>query len=233
MMSTTFSQLVDKMSLELKRPDLATEIGTYLNQTIRELHFEPTRGNVVHFAENLREDQLTANVSVGFSWMIPNPSVFQALTAVQYATSWDQGQQIWPKMIQPGRVAAGLVNFYYRSGQNFYFAGYGGLNALINLAWHEYPRGLKYYPPDTRPASYDEDDGWTYLPVYDVDESTRKQAQLLTQNWLLDRWDMIIEEGLRAKVYKRISDDARSKTSYSLYSQLRQGLYTSEAEKFW
>jgi hypothetical protein len=42
------------------------------------------------------------------------------------------------------------------------------------------------------------------------------------------RWSDVLREGLRAKVYKRISDQLRAQTSYSLYSQLRQGLFTSE-----
>ncbi len=42
------------------------------------------------------------------------------------------------------------------------------------------------------------------------------------------RWSMVVEEGLRAKIYKRISDTERARTAYSLYAQQRQGLITSE-----
>src|SRR6478735_8331283 len=81
---TTFSQLVDEMIVETRRPDLKTEIATYLNQTIREVHFEPSRGNVVHYGENRKETQLTANVDSGYIWDIPNPSTFQGIEAVRF-----------------------------------------------------------------------------------------------------------------------------------------------------
>ena len=47
---TTFSQLVDSVVSETKRPDLVSEIATYLNQTIREVHFSADR-NAALFAE--------------------------------------------------------------------------------------------------------------------------------------------------------------------------------------
>lgn len=43
------------------------------------------------------------------------------------------------------------------------------------------------------------------------------------------RWQEVIEEGLRAKIYKRVGDDQRARTSYSLYQSLRKGLVMAES----
>jgi predicted DCC family thiol-disulfide oxidoreductase YuxK len=97
----------------------------------------------------------------------------------------------------------------------------------------EYPTALKYKVTASRPAQYDVESGWTYATVgsvnYDLDADSRELARSLVTNWILLRWADILREGLRAKIYKRLSDQLRAQTSYSLYSQLRQGLYTSEA----
>jgi hypothetical protein len=42
------------------------------------------------------------------------------------------------------------------------------------------------------------------------------------------RWSDVISEGVRAKLFKRVSDTERARNCYSLYGQLRQGLMTSE-----
>jgi len=226
---TTFSQLVDEIVNETRRPDLRPDIANYLNQTIRELHFTPDRGNVIHYRENLREAQLVANIETGFGWNIPNPAIFQGIQAVRYDSVVNRSGDNYATERLPSR---GLVNhklFYYRAGSRYFFADYGGLNAIISLAYYEYPRMLKYYPEDSRPAEWDlEAMDFVYSNAFDDNESLKLDARNLTSNWLLVRWSTVISEGLKAKVYKRISDDARARTSYSLYSQLRQGLYTSE-----
>lgn len=226
---STFSQMVDKMVLETKRPDMVNEIVTYLNQTLRELHSEPERANAVHYEANLREDLILATTESNFMWDIPNPAVFQAIRSVRYDGVIDRhGQPVWAEMIQPSRAINGVDYFYYRSGSKFAFAGYGGLNKVISIAWYEFTASLKYYPVANRPATYDIETGWSYLPAYNVDDVTRATARSLVSNWLLERWDMVIEEGLRAKIYKRASDDNRAKTAYSLFKQLHKNLYTSE-----
>lgn len=225
---TTFSQLVDKMVAETKRPDMRAEVSTYLNQTLRELHFEPQRGNAVFYRDNYKEQRVEATLDEGFSWAIPRPQVFQAVNAARYDSVWVDGMQVWAREMRPGLAMAREPYAFYRVGGSFSFNNYGGVGATISLSWYEYVAALKYYVQGLRPASYDIESGWTYLEAYDVNDATRLAARELTSNWILLRWSTIIEEGLRAKVYKRVADEVRARTSYSLYSTLRQGLYTGE-----
>jgi hypothetical protein len=254
---TTFSQLVDKMMAETKRPDLQTEIATYVNQTIRELHTDPS-GKAVFYDSNLQEAWVQANVEHGFAWEIPNVGTFQQLKAARYDSVClesgynDDNYPDWPnphhhhhnhpyaKILKPGRGMNHHPHFCYRTQNLYIFSGYGGCNAGISLAWYEFPGILTYYPlgafpndqpPQTsnmRPAQYDAILGWTYDEPWANTPANQTLAQTLTTNWLLLRWPMVIEEGVRAKVYKRLSDDSRSKTAYSMYQQQRLGLYTSE-----
>lgn len=225
---TTFSELVDKMVAETKRPDMRVEIATYLNQTLRELHFEPSRGNSIFYKDNYRESLLSCNVESGFSWTIPSPQNFQAVLAARYDSVYADGEQVWAKEMRPGPAMAREQNAFYRGGGALFFKNYGGIGSSISLSWYEFVPALKYYAVADRPATYDVESGWYYKTSYDVDDTTRETAQNLVSNWILLRWSIVIEEGLRAKVYKRVADETRARTSYSLYSTLRQGLYTSE-----
>jgi hypothetical protein len=226
---STFSQIVDKIILETKRPDMKSDIISYLNQTMRELHTEPTRGNAAHYETNLKEDVLLSDSDSNFYWEIPKPQVFQGIRSVRYDSLLDRhGNQVWAEPIQPSRAMNGVDYFFYRSGSRFYFRGYGGLQKLISMAWYEFTPSLDYYAKALRPAEWSNSTGWTYLTAYDTDETTRAVARALVGNWILDRWDTVVEEGLRAKVYKRASDDSRARTCYSLFKQMHQNLYTSE-----
>lgn len=228
---TTFSQLVDSMVRETRRPDMIHDVSTYLNQTLREVHFRPDTNAAIVFAENLREDQLTADRDTGFSWMQPDPPVFQTLAAVRFDSIAARDDSTrWIPERTPGLGMIDQPRFYYRIGAGYTFAGYGGIGALISIAWFEYTRRLKYYTPANRPAWIDPDSGlWVYATAYDVDEVTRLNARNLVTNWLLTRWEDVLSEGMRAKIYKRLSDTERSRTAYSAYGSLRGGLVTSES----
>lgn len=267
---TTFSQLVDKMVLELKRPDLQTEIATYVNQTIRELHADPKSGNAVFFDSNLQEAQIQATVDTGQTWTIPKVSTFQGMKAVRYDSltngnyqpwtgnppapptppttpvcgGYDPDEYVYAEILKPGRGMNNHSHYCYRIQGTYVFNNYGATNAVISLAWYEYPPVLTYYPvgafpndalpatPGMRPAQYDEVLGWTYdLPwnlTTDPTGALAATAQALTTNWILLRWPMLIEEGVRAKVYKRVSDDTRAKLAYSMYSSQRAAMYSAE-----
>lgn len=225
---TTFSQLVDSMKAETLRPNMTAEIVSYLNQTIREVHFEPERGNVAFLVPNYNEDQVVADAEDGFYWTIPDVATFQGLAAVRFDSVYLTGARVYAAEVMPGRLTESRDYSYQRAGERVYFRGYGGLNATVSLAWYEYPRALKYYAEADRPATYDVADGWSYHADYNVSDESRAAARSLVSNWLLLRWYMVIEEGVRAKIYKRLSDDARQKVAYSLYMQQRRGLITSE-----
>lgn len=228
----TFSQLVDSIVNETKRPDLVSFIASYLNQTIRECHFTADKNAAIFFDDNLQEQLLTTNTADSYVWEIPNPTNFQKMGTAQYQTAFDRDGSIWPKETTPGRHLRGLCNYYYRVSGTFVFVGYGGLNAKIALTWYEFPVSLKYKAAAARPASYDVESGWSYASGIDTDE-LQAGARALTANWLLLRWSDVLAEGLRAKIYKRLSDTERARTCYSLYGSLRQGLATSETAKLY
>lgn len=228
---TTFSQFVDTMIGETKRFDLATEIGAYVNQTVREVHFRSDTGSVLYFRPNLKELEVTATSDSSFGWDIPNPQVFQGLIGVNYADQWDcnrNEQGIWAVEVTPSRNMQHQRYSFYQIGGGFAFAGYGQTGSRIKLAYFEFPRRLKYYAVADRPATWDDESGWSYKTSFDVDETTRANARALVSNWLLLRWYDVMAEGVRAKIYKRVSDEVRGRTAYSLYSTLRQGLWTTE-----
>lgn len=225
---TTFSQLVDDMVAETRRPDMRTELTRYLNQSLRECHTEPERGNVVFFKSNYQETQLTATSDTGYLWSIPNPATFQGIGAVRFDSVWVDGDPVYAKEVLPGPRLNQVDYAFQRAGSAVSFKGYGGLNALISIAYYEFTPKLKYFAEADRPATWDDVTGWSYHVDYDIDDDTRATARELSGNWLLDRWDTVLEEGVRAKVYKRLSDDTRQRTAYSLFMQQRKGIIGAE-----
>lgn len=229
---TTFSQMVDALTLETGRPDMRSVVCSYLNQTLRELHFDPKSGSVVFYLDNYREATVMIDSEDRQTWQVPSSALFQGEAAVRFDGSFSRdGRRYYAQRVSPGPRMEQEDCYYYRAGNTFVFGGvvgYGAIGGTISIAYFEYPPGLNYYVSGTRPAIYELETGWTYAEDYDIDDDTRLLAQAKTTNWLLMRWYMVIEEGLRAKIYKRLADQQRAATSYSLYMQLRQGLYTSE-----
>ncbi len=224
----TLSQLVDEIVSEVRRPDLASEIVRYVNQTIRECHFSTDRQAAQFFKDNFNEVLLTSDSEDTYVWEIPNPTTFQKMMGIKYPGVYDSnGNNIWPVMTTPGRHLSGLEHYCYQVGGSWVFAGFGGLNATIAVGYFAFPPSLKYFSVANRPASYDEVDGWTYHVDIVTDED-KAAARLICTNWLLMRWSTVVSEGVRAKVFKRVSDTERARNCYSLYGQLRQGLITSE-----
>lgn len=224
----TFSQMVDDIVSEVKRPDLTSEIARYVNQTIRECHFSTDRQAAIFYRDNFNEVLLTATAEEGFSWTLPNPTTFQQMAGVKYPGQFDiGGNEIWAEATTPGRHLNGKTNFFYQVGSEFVFSGYGGLNGIIALGYFAFPSSLKYYTEANRPAWYDVEDGWSYNDAIVSDED-KEAARLVVTNWLLMRWSDVVSEGVRAKLFKRVSDTERARNCYSLYGQLRQGLMTSE-----
>lgn len=224
----TFSQMVDEIVSEVKRPDLATEVARYVNQTIRECHFTTDRQAAVFFRDNFNEVLLTADVEEGYSWQMPNLTTFQQMAGVKYPNKFDiHGDPVWAQSTTPGRHLNQLCYYYYQVGQEFVFSGYGGVDANIALGYFAFPSSLKYYTEANRPASYDPETGWTYHASV-VTAEDQEAARLVVTNWLLMRWSDVVSEGVRAKLFKRVSDTERARNCYSLYGQLRQGLITSE-----
>lgn len=224
---TTFSQMVDEAVFESKRPDMLTEIATYLNQTIREVHFRPDINAPLTYRENFKELSLTVDRDSGFSWDIPNPATFQRIAGIRYTSMVSRGGRYpWAVEKVPGPGIEPDEYFFYRVGSTLVFGNAGGTGSVIDLGWFEFPNRLKYYPKATRVAEYDDELGWLYAGGVTPDQ--QEAARRVTSNWLLLRWHDVLMEGVRAKIYKRVSDDVRQRTSYSLYQQLRQGLWINE-----
>lgn len=220
---TTFSELVDSMVSELRRPDLGSEIARYLNQTIRECHFDPVTNAAQFFKSNTVEATIAATSESAQVWTPPCPQNFQKLSAVEYPTIG-----IWPEETTPGRHLRGKTHYYYQVGGSFVFSDYGGVGGQINLFYFVFPHSLTYFAESCRPMQCSLLGEKVYAEEW-IHDHSREDADLLCTNWLLMSWKTVLEEGVRAKVYKRLSDTERARTAYSLYAQLRRGLVTSES----
>lgn len=226
---TTFSQLVDQLVTECRRPDMRVDIQRYCNQTIRELHTDPENNKTLFFADNFKQLALVADVENGFAWAMPNPAVFQKLHVVAFAGMYEtDGKPIYSAPTTPGRHLNSLNHYHYQAGSNFFFNGYGGINQTINIGYYEFPQRLGYQAEVDRLVVWNEDD-----QVYEYDPSLttpelQEAALNKASNWILTRWEDTVAEGLRAKVYKRVSDTERARTCYSMYQAMRAGMWTSE-----
>ena len=73
----------------------------------------------------------------------------------------------------------------------------------------------------------EEDQVFEYDPSLNTPE-LQEAALAKVSNWILNRWEDTVAEGLRAKVYKRTSDTERARTCYSMFQSMRSGMWTSE-----
>lgn len=227
---TTFSQVVDELVLESLRPELKTFIGNSINQVIRELHAAPKQGGAILFNSNLVEVQITTTVEQGHEWEITNPQLFQRMGAVRFDV-FGTGKDAFAKERTPASmyIEDYRDKLYYRTGQSYSFVNYGGLGATISLAYFEFPRRLTYYESNVRPAVWNPvTDAWAYLAEYDVSDAARLNALRLTTNWVLQRWLDLVMQGVRAKIFARIGDEARAPIAYSNFESMRQDMISSE-----
>lgn len=226
---STFSQIVDELVLEHIRPDLRTSICSWLNETIREVHFDNRNGTngTILYDSNRVEDEFVPSVLPAL-WSIPAIARFQQLEAAFHK---ERGVYFHKK--NPARVyERGFDNvdpYWYRSGPSLVFNGMN-VGDTAKLSWFEFPRRLNYYLVGARPATYDiETDSWTYIPAYDVSDATRQNAQDISSNWLLLRWAEVLKEGVRAKLFKRQGEETRAKMCFSQFESLKLGLVSSES----
>lgn len=228
---STFSEVVDELTVELVRPDFKVAIADYLNLTIRESHQKKVNNEVVPvlFESNRVEDAVTV-VSLPAIWDIPNVARFQYFeTAFFPATGYYAHKRSVTRIKEDGPNS--LEPYWYRAGSYIAFNGIG-VGEDINLTYFQYPARLKYYPvaiPQTRPAVYDfEADTYIYATAFDVSPTTRENARNLVTNWLLLNHVEIMKQGVRAKVWARLGETDRAKMGFSLYESLRLGLIGSE-----
>lgn len=220
---TTFSQIVDDLIAETRRPDMKRDIAAYVNQTIRDVHFGAQHKNLLKFNDNLTEVRLLSAVDDAFIWPIVQPQRFAKVEAVFYPT-----MDAFASERRPSAMHTMMDNpaIWYRSGQNLVFSGFGGNGSEVLLAYFEYPRKLVYYPTAQRPCQWDvETQAFTYADSYLSDPAL---AEELSTNWLLLRWENVILEGGRAKIYKKLGDESKMRPAFSAWESGRSDLAAAE-----
>jgi hypothetical protein len=243
---TTLSQLTDEMAGELVRLDLIKTglrtdggyIASSINQTIREVH-TGKNGVAHHFDANRVEIELTVDslsTANMFVWDIPQFNRLQAIEAVEYSSVGRRARRRPPGVVNLENRGVPADNYYwYQSGNAICFSGFGVVGSIIKLSAFYYPRSLFYHrdsplatgtDKDPRWAEHDsETDTWVYRP--DTGK-TNPELEELSTNWVMARWTDMIREGVRAKVYKRLGDENRQRTSYSSYESMRVEMQTQE-----
>ena len=228
---TTFSQLVDDLCVELVRPDLRPFIAASLNQVIRELHFDEKTEMPVHFGSNRYEvETLSLNPQMAV-WPIPVVTRFQFLEAIFLPEYGEYAIQRNPRRVFE---VEDNTNFYwYRTGPAIAIGGVAPVTHA-KISWFEYLPNLENFPSGGRPATYDPvAENWSYYTVggvnYALDDASMLRALELTTNWMILRWATILKAGVRNKVYIRLGDEIRARTTYSIYSTGRRQVINSEA----
>lgn len=237
---TTFSQAIDKLVIESARQDLRLSIETWMNQTIRDVHAANVPGQQampVKFGANLIENIIATTSDNMYVWPIPNRNRHQLLIAAYYPDVDKYAHLVTPGTINLGSQEVDYPYIVYRSGDNYVFDGYGETGSQIQLAYYEYPKRLIYYVStiNNRPATYDDaTELYTYNTTYNpnIPPNDHDAALALTTNWLLERWEDLIMQGTRSKIYNRTADDIRAKSSYSAYMEQRPVMVAAESMEF-
>jgi hypothetical protein len=229
---TTFSQAVDTVIEETSRPDMKSMIVQYLNQTIRELHTDTLTKLPVGFTSNLVEDEVEVDVESdeAFLWTIPSTHNFQMMESAYYDYVGEYAKQKNPSTAFLFTADANSEYYWYRTGPSqIAFSGHGGSAYTVKLAWFEHCRRLIYYPVATRPATWsDESQTYTYHADYDGTDEERLDALDLTTNWILERYEDLILNGVRAKIWIRIGEESRGKMAYSQFESNRPTMVATE-----
>lgn len=228
---TTFSQMVDELTLELVRPDLRDTICSYLNQTLREVHFDEKTEMPVFYGDNRFEAEAYFNTNP-VVWPIPFVSRFQALDVIYLPWCGEYAVQRTLRRIHDSEDRTRF--YWYRTGPAIAIGGIGQVIPSAQIAWFEFVRNLAFFPAGTRPATFKRDSGeWEFHNVggtdYGSTPSLREQALEMSTNWLLERWSEIIKAGVRNKVYIRLGEQERARTTYPIYSTGRKQIINTES----
>lgn len=221
---TTFSQLIDEVATEMLRPDLRASMASYVNQTVREMHFKPGIQVPVDFDANRVEEEVTVTTDGTWLWPVPSSTRFQKLEA-----AWNKDLGIYSRLKSP-RVSLEFSNepdykvYHYRSGETYAFQGVA-IDQILWLAYLMFPRTLAYKASADRAVRYDYDTDTYVLVAGGVPTQAQMDAET---NWMLQRWSETIKEGLRAKAYKRLGDEGRMRVSFSAFETMRAGVWISE-----
>lgn len=234
---TTFSQAVDRAVAETGRVNLKTRAEGFCNETIREMHTDE-RSLPVFFSKNRVEIQITAVSESGETW-IP-PKGLQIVEAVNFPTiSTPDMKPVFARFRRPGRRQNETPHYFYRTGNFFVFSGYGGIAALINISHFVFPPRLKYFAIGSRPAEFDDIDGFTYFdltgntpPGLDYTLTANQPlAEALVTNWFLQDWEDTLNNGIKAAMYRDAADTERARLFFSRFGSMRLSLVEAEEDK--
>lgn len=221
---TTFSQLVDSMVLEFRRPDMRSAISNTVNQIVREIHSRPGTGSNVGFDANRCEDSLLLIGDGPYQWAMPSVTRFQILESALSKSRRLKLRRKTPQLYGRGEFELPYPT-YYQSGAVFCLDGVAQGDTIL-FSYFLYPARLAYYSPNNRPVSYD-----TATDQYLTQAGTvATDDELLTvTNWVLARWTSVLEQGVRAALHRMLGDVDRARLAYSAYEQARGLLWQSEA----
>lgn len=223
---TTFSQLVDDIAAESRRPDRLSVIADRLNATIQECHWDDQRRTVL-YDRNMVEDEIEITDATAHQWLIPQN--FMRMQTAWYPTVYDWDNNIvHPKFLRPGIAMRSENWYYYLSGDRYIFKNPGSVGESIGVAYFIFLPKLAYYAAAARPATYAIGSGWTYHEDYDADDDERETARGLVSNWMLLNYSETLRQGTLAKLWAGLGDQTRGSAAFSQYERLRTGLFTTE-----
>lgn len=223
---TTFSQLVDDVVLELLRPDLTPVLAQYANQTIREMHTRPATNAPVYFDANRYEDELAVTTNSPWLWEIPSVTRFQKMEAAYCEAIGAYLVPRSPRMTQALSQEPNAELYYYRTGPAYAFAGLPN-GVSLKLAYFLFPRTLAYKAVNDRVTRFDPDTDRYVQIASPTTPATESELEIET-NWLLQRHAETLKEGVRAKAWKRMGDDGRTRTAYSSFESARAAVWNTE-----
>lgn len=216
---TTFSNVVEEVVLqEFNRPHLRIVAASYLNQTIRDVHFKKNSRAAVLFGENRVETELVVT-ELPVVWQLPSVTRFQQIEAV-YLKDCD-------RYLQPRNPANALVwgdnpderFYFYRSGATFVMNG-AEVGQTLAISYFQYPRHLRYFLANQGPATWNSD-----TESFDTEDQA-----LIDQvtNWLILRHTEALKEGVRAKLYRRMDNEIQARMAWSEFEDVRNVIHQSE-----
>lgn len=225
---TTFSQLVDDVTIELIVQDLRTNgsIAAYVNQTLREIHFRTAAAAApVCFPDSMVEVRVTSDSDSPFIWPIARPQRFQALGAVFASGAGDYIKERRPALNQRHSDEPNSNLFWYRSGGQIVFSGVPKDSEIL-ISFFEFPPTFLYKAPSARVITYEPEQD-QFIKVNSLIAPTQNEIDK-ESHWLLRRWADTVKEGTRAKIHRRRNDTDRAKMAYSSFESMRSILWHSE-----
>jgi len=208
-----FSELIDIVIARSGRPDRFADAVSYSNQTIRDVQ---AKG----FCWRNRIEAEIVTDADPFLW--PTPVNFQSMGFFRYPNN------VYPRT-RLGLNQEETRERYYGGPGYIGFTGHGA-GAIVQTLYYSFRARLQYYVLDARPATVIVDPDtdalvWTYNTVgsinYNSTPALQLRAQQLVSNWVLERWNDMVQEGTLAKLFKLIGEDSRAATAYALFQQIR------------